>query len=172
MKILNLCFASLLLLSAANSHAGSFGPPPFTNGSPLPTGMDGSYQATLRGQNTAGVVGFAYSDGRQTSLTSANYYVIFSEGLAFFGFPQVNLMSSTISGVFPGNANDSSQFQNTKASGFFNGKIDQDSPFAYFKGKGFLETFLETSPNTFSSLFTKLLSLKGMRVSQRAPSSP
>ena len=60
--------AALLILIVASEYLhASAGPPPFTNGSPLVSGVDGSYQATARGRNLTGVFRFTYSGGRQTS---------------------------------------------------------------------------------------------------------
>ena len=61
MKLPVLCSFALLAAAAA-SQAGSFGgPPPFTDLSPLQSGIDGSYQATMRGTNLTGVMRFAYN---------------------------------------------------------------------------------------------------------------
>jgi hypothetical protein len=59
--------ASLLILIAFVAYVqASAGPPPFTNGSPLVSGVDGSYQATARGKNLTGVFRFTYANGVQT----------------------------------------------------------------------------------------------------------
>jgi hypothetical protein len=48
--------ASFLVFLTGIVHVyASAGPPPFTNGSPLVSGVDGSYQATARGRNLTGV---------------------------------------------------------------------------------------------------------------------
>jgi hypothetical protein len=57
--------AFLVFLAAALNVHASAGPPPFTNGSPLITGVDGSYQATARGKNLTGVFRFTYVNGSQ-----------------------------------------------------------------------------------------------------------
>ena len=164
---------AFVILSSASLFAGSFGAPPFTNGSPLPTGVNGAYQASLRGDNTSGVVGFTYSRGFQTSDATTNFYAIFSEGLVFSGFPQVNIAGSSLSGVFPGNSLGTSQFSSTIANGFFNGKIDQNSPVYYFKGDGEINVWFEDpiGSNTFTLRFSRGLKLKGMRVTQENPGS-
>ena len=92
--------AALLILIVASEYLhASAGPPPFTNGSPLVSGVDGSYQATARGRNLTGVFRFNYSGGRQTSnpqlptgntvaslLTDPyNDYVFFVEGSCLSG---------------------------------------------------------------------------------------
>jgi hypothetical protein len=151
--------ASLVLLLAVQISArASAGPPPFTNGSPLVSGVDGMYQATARGTNLTGVFRFTYVNGSQTSnpqlptgdsvpnlLTDPyNDYVFFVEGLVYRGLVQANINVGSVAGVFDnGSANvyvfgDSTgglgiqQFMN----GFFNGGIDQNSPYACFSGKG------------------------------------
>lgn len=147
----------LVTFLAATAHAGSFGgPPPFTNGSPLPSGVDGSYQATARGSNLAGVFRFTYAGGSQTSdpelnttgsfVDPYNDYVFFVQGIAYRGPVQANLNDGTIGGVLDnGGANipsfDSSAgvpgpLINTFMSGFFNGSGDNNSPFFAFKGTG------------------------------------
>ena len=76
---------SLLVLVATISlaRAGSFaGPPPFTNGSPLQSGTDGTYQAVASGTNLTGVFSFVISGGIQTSDSNAviNSWVFFIDG--------------------------------------------------------------------------------------------
>ena len=71
--------SSLLILIATIglARAGSFqpaalamaGPPPFTNESPLLSGMDGIYQAIASGVNLTGVFSFQIVDGIQTSTS-------------------------------------------------------------------------------------------------------
>lgn len=148
-----------LIATVGFAHAGGFGgPPPFTNGSPLVSGVDGSYQATARGTNLVGVFRFTYSGGRQTSapelptgstvsnlLTDPyNDYVFFVEGLTYRGLVQANINTSSISGVYDnGSANvpvygSSSDGLGVLAfmSGYFNGTMDQQSPYASFSGDG------------------------------------
>ena len=60
--------ASFLVFPTGIVHVyASTGPPPFTNGSPLVSGVDGFYQATARGRNLTGVFRFTYANGVQTS---------------------------------------------------------------------------------------------------------
>ena len=60
--------ASFLVFLTGIVHVyASAGPPPFTNGSPLVSGVDGSYQATARGRNLTGVFRFTYANVVQTS---------------------------------------------------------------------------------------------------------
>lgn len=105
-------FAILLAsLAIATVHAGSFGgPPPFSNGSPLQTGIDGSYQASARGKNLSGVIKFAISKGIQSfggnsSLTSdviqrgSNSWAIFYEGRLYKGLTEADIADSNITGI-------------------------------------------------------------------------
>ena len=105
--------ALLILILASDYLHASAGPPPFTNGSPLVSGVDGSYQATARGRNLTGVFRFTYSSGRQTSnpqlptgstvaslLTDPyNDYVFFVEGIVYRGLVQANINVNSIAGV-------------------------------------------------------------------------
>ena len=151
--------ASLLLLFAAlSAQAGSFaGPPPFTNGSPLISGVDGMYQATARGKNLTGVFRFTYANGSQTSnpqlptgdtvniLTDPyNDYVFFVEGLVYRGLVQANINTSSIAGVLDNGSANVPVFGDSTGglgilsfmNGFFNGCMDQNSPYACFSGRG------------------------------------
>ncbi|PTX93332.1 hypothetical protein DB345_17120 [Spartobacteria bacterium LR76] len=125
--------ASLLVLfAAATAQAGSFGgPPPFTNGSPLPTGDDGVYQASMRGKNLSGIFTFTYSSGAVSSSSSNNYYV-FVNGQVYSGSVQASISTSSISGVL----DTSSSASGVTGSGYFNGSIDKNSSTAAFDGDG------------------------------------
>lgn len=110
-ELMKRSFAFLLLaFAAATAHAGSFGgPPPFTNGSPLTTGIDGSYQASARGKNLSGVIRFAISGGVQTFGTSSlstdvtqrggNSWAIFYQGRLYKGLTEAEISDTSISGV-------------------------------------------------------------------------
>lgn len=65
MKLLpSLCLAASLTFTSA--FAGSLGgPAPFQNGSPLSSGTDGTYNASIRGSNLSGVFRFTISGGSQ-----------------------------------------------------------------------------------------------------------
>jgi hypothetical protein len=106
--------ASFLVFLTGVVHVyASAGPPPFTNGSPLVSGVDGSYQATARGRNLTGVFRFTYANGVQTSsprlptgntvpnlLTDPyNDYVFFVEGKVYRGLVQANVNVSSVAGV-------------------------------------------------------------------------
>jgi len=137
--------ASLLItFIAATAQAGSFGgPPPFTNGSPLPSGVDGSYQAALKGKNLNGIVRFSYSGGSQIDVTvEDNAYFIFYAGQIYQQAAQVAIMDSQISAIleetFP------SLFSGL-ASGYFSAKLQTKSAFGNFSGKGRF-TVTDTTP--------------------------
>lgn len=158
-------FSLLAIFVAATAHAGGFGgPPPFTNGSPLPTGVDGSYQASARGNNLTGVFRFTYSGGNQTTDPSLdatgsfvdpyNDYVFFVDGLVYRGPVQANINVGAITGVLDnGGVNIPSFFGNTTPgpliaiimSGYFNGKGDNNSPIFAFKGTGLVKTSVYTT---------------------------
>jgi hypothetical protein len=121
MKIL----AALLVLILASQYLhASAGSPPFTNGSPLVSGVDGKYQATARGKNLTGVFRFTYANGSQTSspqlptgnsvpdlLTDPyNDYVFFVEGQVYRGLVQANINVGSVAGVL-----------DNGAAGLFNG---------------------------------------------------
>ena len=73
LRMKSLAASLALFLAAATVHAGGFGgPPPFTNGSPLPDGVDGSYQASATAPNTTGIIRFKYMNGVQTTNVKEN----------------------------------------------------------------------------------------------------
>jgi hypothetical protein len=147
-----LAFLSVLGLGLANLQAGGFGgPPPFTNGSPLSSGTDGTYQIVASATNVTGIISFAISNGIQTSSQNGNSWVFFVDGQILSGQSSVNLSNDKVTGildagvsgvpveddgtvtlpisiVIPGNA----------ASGTFSGSIDLNSPIAAMEGKGLL----------------------------------
>jgi len=91
---------ALSLVSFASSFAGGFGgPPPFTNGSPLPTGVDGSYVGAVSGSNMSGVIAFQYSSGVQSGVVARNTWVIFYQGQVYRGVTDVAIADGRISGV-------------------------------------------------------------------------
>jgi hypothetical protein len=166
----------VLVASISFGHAGGFGgPPPFTNGSPLVTGVDGSYQASARATNITGVFRFTYSGGSQTSGTITlsngvlrdpyNDYVFFVEGLVFRGLVQANINSDNLTGVLdeggvnaPNGIGAGATAGSTVGpplgitalmTGFFTGEFDQSSPDYFFKGKGDLQ-ITNTSSTTIS----------------------
>ncbi len=163
-------FLSLLSLIATIgfANAGGFGgPPPFTNGSPLVSGVDGSYQATARGTNLVGVFRFTYSSGRQISLSSTtdvvtgdsvlsdpyNDYIFFVQGISYRGLVQANINQANIDGVLDnggavvpngtalGTDTVGGLGLTTFMAGSFDGTIQQDSSDYFFKGGGEAQTW-------------------------------
>lgn len=132
-----LCLSGFLV-SAALAQAGGFGgPPPFTNGSPLISGVDGSYQATARGKNLTGVIRFSYSGGVQTDDITANSYAFFVQGQTFISDVQANIADGAIGGVL-----DNADSNGISMSGFFTGKLDLNSPVGYFDGGGAVQLII------------------------------
>jgi len=124
----------LVLIASATYASASAGPPPFTNGSPLVSGVDGSYQATVRGKNLSGIFRFSYTSGNQTVTDIGNSYAIFADGQCYTGDVHAAINTDTVGGVF-----DTSDTENgNTASGFFNGSMDQNSAYASFSGEGAL----------------------------------
>lgn len=149
MKLSILC--SLLAFGVASSAmAGSFGgPPPFTSLSPLQSGIDGSYQATARGTNLTGIIRFAYQNGVQSPIASANNYVFFVKGVVISGSTTAAINGKELAGVLGGQdftvpTNDEGTVElptlfvirGNRASGQFTGKIDLNDRMSYFSGSG------------------------------------
>lgn len=149
MKLPVLCSLAVLA-SAAFSHAGSFGgPPPFTDLSPLQSGIDGSYQATCRGENLIGVIRFAYQNGVQSALPAANAYTFFVSGDTVSGNVTASITGKDIDGVLAGQdfsvpSNDEGSTElplvfivrGNRASGYFQGQMDLEDRMSVFKGTG------------------------------------
>lgn len=149
MKFSILC--SLLAFGVASSAmAGSFGgPPPFTNLSPLQSGIDGSYQATARGKNLTGIIRFAYQNGVQSPIASANNYVFFVNGVVTSGSTTAAINGKQLAGVLGGQdftvpTNDEGTVElpavfvvrGNRASGQFKGQMDLEDRMSYFSGSG------------------------------------
>jgi hypothetical protein len=142
--------AFALLAAATASHAGSFGgPPPFTDLSPLQSGIDGSYQATCRGDNLVGVLRFAYQNGVQSGIATANTYSFFVEGQVVSGGVTAAITGKDLSGVLGGQdftvptSDDGSTelplvfiVRGNRANGQFTGQINLEDRMAAFSGKG------------------------------------
>jgi hypothetical protein len=148
-----LFFSTLFALAPLVAQAGNmFGPAPFRNGSPLVSGVDGTYQATARAQNVTGVFRFAYAGGSQTANSRQNSWVFFVNGLVYRGNVEANISESSLDGIFDTaissastNRDGSIQLpyvyinQNDNAAGTFGGKLDLKSPAGAFSGKGVIE---------------------------------
>lgn len=141
-----------LLLSLTSLHAGSFGGPgPFRNGSPLPSGTDGTYQGVATATNVTGLFTFQISNGVQTTTPTNNTWVFFVDGNVLTGGTQANISEGQVAGVLdPAVSTSLGGEDNTlsgsvafivpgnSASGEFRGNIDLNSPVASFSGSGTL----------------------------------
>ena len=141
-----------LFLLAATGRAGSFfGPGPWANGAYYPGQLDGKYAATIFGNNTSGVLGFAQSAGSPTVVTNSsanltnsivqntvipdpwqNYFLIFFNGVTYYGttFATINVSAKQVSGaLFNGR---SSATSTTLAGGGFTAALTSDkSPITF-----------------------------------------
>jgi len=155
----------LILATASILSAGGFGgPPPFTNGSPLPTGVNGAYQANARGNNLTGVIRFAYINGSQSSSAARNNYTIFASGLVFTGPVTASITESSLAGVLD---SQTSSFSNTQMTGSFTGRFNTKSPTYFFKGNGIINAFiLDPTTSVFNFFFGQNFSFTGVRNSQ------
>jgi hypothetical protein len=154
---------------ATSIHAGSIGgPPPFTNGSPLTSGVTGTYQASARGKNINGLIRFSYGTNGNPSTTGLNNYVFFVEGTIVSGNVQAAIMNKKLSGVLLQPAVPTvppTLIDFDSLGGYFNGKFDTMSPFYSFKGKGVLQTYVQTTVAGTIQAVDRKFKLKGMRTS-------
>lgn len=150
MKTFSLFFLSIALLVPV-SLAGNFGPAPFRNGSPLVSGVDGTYQATARAVNVTGIFRFAYSGGSQTTSTAQNSWTFFVNGQLQRGQVVSSIDQSNLDGIFDsalgGSTTNSTTAislpyitlnQNNSSLGRFSGKLNLKNPNAAFSGSGTL----------------------------------
>lgn len=149
-----LCFG-LLVFPVVGNAGNMFGPAAFRNGSPLVTGVDGTYQAAARAENVTGIFRFAYSGGSQTSSQVQNSWIFFVSGQIQRGGVVADIQNSSINGILDsqgslsstGNQTNSNNNinlplviinQNNSSAGVFNGKINLKSPNGAFSGQGSL----------------------------------
>jgi hypothetical protein len=150
-------FSLLVLVATINlARAGSFaGPPPFTNGSPLQSGTDGTYQAVAEGVNLTGVFSFVIRGGLQTSDQSAtiNGWVFFLDGNILQGSVVAAISEDDVVGILNGVGTTATIptdtngtvtlptaiiIPSTTANGEFSGSISLNNPLAVFEGTGTL----------------------------------
>jgi len=139
-----------LFLFVSASIAGT-GPPPFTNGSPLDTGVDGNYTAIASATNLTGVINWAIDGGIQILLTStsATGWTFFVDGQVLQGLTTATISNSKVAGILngvstsvPTNADGSVTLPTAfvvpgnAAAGSFTGKLDQTSPMGLITGNG------------------------------------
>jgi hypothetical protein len=140
----------LSLAATAVSYAGSFGGPgPWSDQSPLQSGIDGSYQATARGVNLTGVFRFAYQNNVQSPVSTANQYSFFVDGQVVTGGVTAAINGKNLAGVLggqdfsvPTNNSGSTELplvfivRGNRANGQFEGQMNFEDPMAAFNGKG------------------------------------
>jgi hypothetical protein len=140
----------LSLAATAVSHAGSFGGPgPWSDQSPLQSGIDGSYQATARGTNLTGVFRFAYENNVQSPNPAANLYSFFVDGQVVTGGVTAAINGKNLAGVLggqdfsvPTNNSGSTELplvfivRGNRANGQFQGQVNFEDPMAAFNGNG------------------------------------
>jgi hypothetical protein len=140
----------LSFAAAAVSYAGSFGGPgPWSDQSPLQSGIDGSYQATARGVNLTGVFRFAYQNNVQSPDSTANQYSFFVDGRVVTGGVVAAINGKNLAGVLggqdfsvPTNNTGSTELplvfivRGNRANGRFEGQMNFEDPMAAFNGKG------------------------------------
>jgi len=157
-----------LTFAAASSYAGSFGgPPPFTNGSPLTSGVTGTYQASARGNGVSGIIRFSYNTDGNPSSTGVNDYIMFVNGTIVTGDTSAAIMANKVAGVL--NAPNVPTVPPTMGyfdslGGSFSAKINTKSPYYSFKGKGNLQTYVSEGGAPISSL-VRSFKVSGMRTS-------
>ncbi len=171
---------ALFALALSTASAGSlFGPPPFTNGSPLPTGVQGSYQASAVGQGITGIIRFAYNaqgnpaepvlpPSDPDSRPINNNYIFFINGTIVTGATQAAIMTDKTYGILitpnpiippP------TLFFFDSLGGSFNAKIDTKSSNYSFKGNGVLETFEQPTSADPITPVNRTFTVRGMRTS-------
>jgi len=169
MKVRSLCLIAAFVASIASLHAGSFGgPPPFTNGSPLLSGVAGTYQAAARGSGITGLILFSYSDSGNPSATGLNNYIFFVEGTIVSGGVQAAIMTNVLSGILetPTVPNVPPNLVNFDSlGGYFNGKFNTKSPIYSFSGKGVLETYVQTTVAGTMNAVPRKFKFRGSRTS-------
>jgi len=129
MKNILLSLFAITLTAQASFGGNWFGSGPWANAAYYPGALDGKYQASVTGVNTAGVLGFAIRDGSvpflqiETQSTgdalvtdsvvvnqdlqideSVNYYAIFVNGRTYTGTTAagININANSISGTLLG----------------------------------------------------------------------
>lgn len=159
MRLLTFLLASTSLFPLAANAGNMFGPAPFRNGSPLVTGVDGSYQATARAENVTGIFRFAYSGGSQTADTRNNSWVFFVNGTIQRGSVGADINGSSLVGVLDSTAVLASTSASggtslplifssggsSSSAGIFSGKLNLKDPAGAFNGSG---TLLPSPPST------------------------
>ena len=149
--------AVVVLAFAATSKAGSFGPGPWANGAYYPGQFDGKYSATVFGNNTSGVFGFALQAGSPTIITNTqsttttnisviqstvipdpwqNYFLIFFNGVTYYGttFATINVDTKSVAGAMYDGRGVLSATNFSYASGGFTASLTSDKSPVTFTG--------------------------------------
>lgn len=199
MKTAASLFATALLFSILSASAGGFGGPgPFRNNSPLPTGTDGTYNASLRGANLSGVFRFTISNGSQGgdlivppavggrvsagTYTRPNTWVAFYQGNVVRGLTDAAIVENKVSGTLDPLLPTVSQGITTGAGqtagaslldgGFFTGSIVQNSPTGSMKGRGqFSVNNLNDTIRTITTVTSLVPPLPGIPTNPADPPS-
>ena len=179
--------AVVVLAFAATSKAGSFGPGPWANGAYYPGQFDGVYSATVFGNNTSGVFGFALQAGSPTIITNSqsttttnisviqstvipdpwqNYFLIFFNGVTYYGttFATINVNSKTVAGAMYDGQGVISATNYSYASGGFTASLTSDKSPVTFSGNNTGQFQIVGGAGT-------LFSLNGIKVSDTASTS-
>lgn len=153
-----LCFG-LLVFPVVGNAGNMFGPAAFRNGSPLVSGVDGTYQATARAENVTGIFRFAYSGGSQTADIRKNSWIFFVNGTIQRGSVEANINDSSLAGVLDSaavlastNASGGTSLPlifssggSSSSAGTFSGKLNLKDSAGAFNGSG---TLLPSPPST------------------------
>ena len=171
----------------ATTKAGSFGPGPWANGAYYPGQFDGVYSATVFGNNTSGVFGFALQAGSPTIITNSesttstnlsvvqstvipdpwqNYFLIFFNGVTYYGttFATINVNSKTVAGAMYDGQGVISATNYSYASGGFTASLTSDKSPVTFTGNNTGQFQIVGGAGT-------LFSLNGIKVSDTASTS-
>jgi hypothetical protein len=176
-----LLIVAVFLAIAATTKAGSFGPGPWANGAYYPGQFDGVYSATVFGNNTSGVFGFALQAGSPTIITNSesttttnlsvvqstvipdpwqNYFLIFFNGVTYYGttFATINVNSKTVAGAMYDGQGVISATNYSYASGGFTASLTSDKSPVTFSGNNTGQFQIVGGAGT-------LFSLNGIKVS-------
>ena len=182
-----LLIVAVFLAIAATTKAGSFGPGPWANGAYYPGQFDGVYSATVFGNNTSGVFGFALQAGSPTIITNSesttttnlsvvqstvipdpwqNYFLIFFNGVTYYGttFATINVNSKTVAGAMYDGQGVISATNYSYASGGFTASLTSDKSPLTFSGNNTGQFQIVGGAGT-------LFSLNGIKVSDTASTS-
>jgi len=167
MKILTYLLFPILCISPLK--AGSlFRPPPFTNGSPLQSGVQGTYQASAVGPGITGIIRFSYNSERNPSALGFNDYIFFVNGTIVSGATQAAIMNNRISGILnqpntPTTPPTDGFFDSL--GGFFNATMQGNSPFGSFTGSGALRIYESVGAAPAITAVDRGFNVSGVRTS-------